>query len=880
MKSIRLCLGLVLCLLSGCYGPIRTAIIGEKEFATLTWAEANPPWAIPMTATGGALMDTVIFALDTTVVLTSNVVVRPLIETYPEPLWPQIPALGAYIISPVTVAASPFVYGILNHDTHPYFAEYRDRLIWERKRYENAQRVFFKCWKPFPLIGIPYHGYKIACSWDKYNTVLGRHIPGPSYALKNFHEEDIALANACAALREELQQQTTLQAFQAVIDNHQDLHARLQAHLRVYDENNDAFRREQTKLYDVGLFFYMREAVREMPPYFNAQTPADLNNRRLFMLQFLLRSLSQTPATHWNEEQVSQAEKLIVATEDGLCALEETHRNELEELIESPAISNASAALLASKLHNPALQRQALMRLARQKSLSDADLDTLQRLLSVIKEEAHLVDFLIAAKDPAAYPLVLPHITDKAQQTRLLSSSSAELRNTAARYLPNCDKQLLLDSIVAGNLSAETIHQLLPRFSSDEELKNLLASPAISEDDAQTCLNRVASVETLVAIVEQNPPLFVQTAAIKKLADHPAQLKQAAIAFARRTDVQDSNQLYDLTNAFIAANPECVNLFIEQARQVKVLSVAVEHCKEQALFVKAFNRSLPLEMRSWVLTQITDEALIPTLEGLTLEEAKTLVKRCHTRPARNHLWSEIARQSEPIKARDLENLDWHFSDEFEDLCVIISNIPLDSPDWRWDGRWRYVNWDLNPSVGAAIALCERPELSRLSVGALLRIRFRSRKGDLQLPEEILKRCDARLEALRAEAIKRVPMNQKDEVLILRGLYLGMSMADFGLLAPEEDLFCGRHSQVSPDKGIDVEEKDGCVTSISWSTNARRRFFTWPDNAFLDNFATKFHFPPFKQTIIKQRPVAVSYEPRWRIQATYYLDSRCFVIEKK
>ncbi|MGN0857467.1 MAG: hypothetical protein ACI4QJ_08705 [Candidatus Spyradenecus sp.] len=918
MRSTLLSLGLVLCLLSGCYGPIRTATIGEKEFATLTWAKANPPWATPMTATGGALMDTVTFALDTTVVLTSNIAVRPLIETYPEPLWPQIPALGAYIISPVTVAVSPLF--LRNQGSFgPYGLEdYKHR----KAREDAALANFVKCWKPFPLIGMPYHGYKIACSWDKYNTILGRHIPGPSYALGNFMEEDNALANACAALRAELQRQKTLQAFQAVIDKHQDLYTRIQAHLRVYEENKAVFEKERSKQHKL---FAMREEIREVLPYFNAKTPADLNNRRLLMLQFLLQSLSQGPSTTWDKKQVAQAEALIVATKTGLCALEETHRQAVEKLIYSPAINHEAAALLTSKLHDSAFQQQGLLRLARQgenyrgpavyefqqqgvlplarqNDPSGALLAALKLLLPAVKNQSHLYDFLIAAEAPASYPIALPYITDKNLQAKLLHPSTpAALRNAAAQYLPNCEKQLLLKSIVAGNLSAETIHQLLPRFSSDEELTRLLTSPVISEADAQTCLNRVTNVETLVDVVKHSPRLFVLRAAIKKLAAHPAQLQQAAINFARRTDVQDSNQLYDLANAFIAANPECVNLFIEQARQEKVLSAAVEHCEEQALLVKAFNRSLPPEMRSWVLTQITDEALIPALDGLTIEEAKELLNRCHTRPARNHLWAEIACKSDPIKEPDaLEKLAWRFSDEFDDLCAIIDHIPLaaSSPeDWSWNGRWRYVNWSnttladvlvmgifapssLNPSIAAAIALSERLELSRLSVETLMRIRYRSQRGDLQLPEEILKRCDARVATLRAEAVKRVPMKQKEEILILRGLYLGMSMTDFGLLAPEEDLFCGSHSQKITDEGIDVQEKDGCVTSISWSADARRRFFGWTDEEFLDNFATKFRFPPFKQTIVDRRSVAISYAKRWRIKATYYLDARSLVIERQ
>ena len=78
---------------------------------------------MPITAPAGALYDTVVFSLDTTFMLTANMVWRPMFETYPEPLKPEWPALAVYSISPLAVAAVPVV--LLNplpllDETHPF----------------------------------------------------------------------------------------------------------------------------------------------------------------------------------------------------------------------------------------------------------------------------------------------------------------------------------------------------------------------------------------------------------------------------------------------------------------------------------------------------------------------------------------------------------------------------------------------------------------------------------------------------------------------------------------------------------------------------------------------------------------------------------------
>lgn len=221
VRNVVLVALLILLLGAGCYGPVRTATIGKREFATETWFEANHPYLMPITVPAGALYDTVVFSLDTTFMLTANMVWRPMFETYPEPLKPEWPALAAYAISPLAVSATPlilldpiplldkksswspsdgigsrlfrsivgaplfyFAVGVL---PEIYFSdEYKE----ER---EQRLKLAGQCLGTLPIIGLPYHGYRIAETWDKYERVFGRHRPGPTWEQRK--ETEIAEQN-------------------------------------------------------------------------------------------------------------------------------------------------------------------------------------------------------------------------------------------------------------------------------------------------------------------------------------------------------------------------------------------------------------------------------------------------------------------------------------------------------------------------------------------------------------------------------------------------------------------------------------------------------------------------------------------------------------
>lgn len=224
VKNVALIALWVLLLGTGCYGPVRTATIGKREFATKTWAEANHPYLMPITAPAGALYDTVVFSLDTTFMLTANMVWRPMFETYPEPLKPEWPALAVYAISPLAVAAVPVV--LLNplpllDETHPFVNtnvqknSELERFVgavvampvgWclyplmltapseggEFKEFRKVLNGRLKeagiCFGTLPIVGLPYHGYRIAETWDKYEKIFGHHYLGPNWKDKQERE--------------------------------------------------------------------------------------------------------------------------------------------------------------------------------------------------------------------------------------------------------------------------------------------------------------------------------------------------------------------------------------------------------------------------------------------------------------------------------------------------------------------------------------------------------------------------------------------------------------------------------------------------------------------------------------------------------------------
>lgn len=185
VRNVVLVALLVLLLGAGCYGPVRTATIGKRKFATETWFEANHPCLMPITVPAGALYDTVVFSLDTTFMLTANMVWRPMFETYPEPLKPEWPALAVYTISPLAVAITPL---ILNPIMLIEFIDTTNKSDEYKQEFNERLKNVGLCFGTLPIVGIPYHGYRIVETWDKYEKIFGRHYLGPSWEDKQERE--------------------------------------------------------------------------------------------------------------------------------------------------------------------------------------------------------------------------------------------------------------------------------------------------------------------------------------------------------------------------------------------------------------------------------------------------------------------------------------------------------------------------------------------------------------------------------------------------------------------------------------------------------------------------------------------------------------------
>lgn len=816
--------GVSLLALAGCFGPVRTATVGKREFATVTWTQANSPWLSPLTAPAGFLWDTVAFSVDTPLMLVGNVVVRPLCETYPEPLWPQWPALCSYAISPITMPfGTLMLLGALD-ESRP-----------EHQRKECVE-IFAACWAPCPLIGIPYHSYKIATTWDEYEDAFGRHHVGQSYAERKaavqFQAEkakEVSLRALLSTLRDKLMNATSPEEYQRILDENQTDIAKIQ-----------------------GV-----QSLRHWEMAFLFSLNTDVRNK--VMLEGLLRRMGGRPS----KEEIATAQRLIAP-------FVPNQADKLYDLLKDSNIAWEARLSVARLLPSAEIAKYLLL----SQKARDFPREAVQQLAEKINNQEDFVDILLDGYLSETYwPELLKRITEpKPQQDLLAATTSPAFRRTAVCFLPNLNQRLIAEELCRGNWTEENATPIFNRLSEANSVKQCL--------NAQSAPVRLLALkspliddETLADyILDYKHPSSERIAAVRQI-KKPESLESLeslcakkgfgwGSTFIKAIEVMGSRDPYTwIYFACKSKNPWVANHAFKNisgmtdlARVAKesplkeIRLAALEKITDTAVLARVVEESPFEDVQLAALEKITDEAtLMKFLIVYPREERFAFLKngRITTPTFRKELLDSLL--NTPLLVTDLAL--WNGL-PFEELLHCFIRISLDSgvsyKEWKdalamtsLDCR---VAFALNPNASCAFAL-------RL---------LNEAQGLLSDVHRTL--LDEHISSMRQAAIARSQAQDKKKTLVLRGLYIGMPEEDFLLLAP--------------DTGVSYKQRNGRIYAITWTAKARYAFFGWEDDDFMSEFSARFDFPTFtyktktEMFVFGYTSFHIARSHRWGLVAKY------------